>query len=219
MKHMPDTLFWNTVTPLLKTTLSKLMDSGIFDQFRLVGGTSLSLQLGHRTSVDIDLFTGANYGSINFSAIDIFLRESFPYVSEPQAGVIGMGRSYLVGEDKNETVKLDLYYTDAFMQPALVIGSYRLATIEEIIAMKIDIVQRGGRKKDFWDLHELLDQYSPSQMIELHKIRYPYNHEETEIRSNFINFTTADDDFDPICLKGKYWELIKLDTIQALQKA
>jgi len=63
---MPDRLFWNTVTPLLKTALTKMMDSGFFQQFRLVCGTSLSLQLGHRTSVDIDLFTDASYGLINF---------------------------------------------------------------------------------------------------------------------------------------------------------
>jgi predicted nucleotidyltransferase component of viral defense system len=31
-----------------------------------------------------------------------------------------------------------------------------MATVEEIIAMKLDVMQRGGRKKDFWDLHELL---------------------------------------------------------------
>ncbi len=214
---MPDGLFWNTVTPLLKTALTKMMDNGPFQQFRLVGGTSLSLQLGHRSSVDIDLFTGASYGSVDFKVIDSFLRETFAYVSEPQPGIIGMGMSYLIGDNENESVKLDLYYTEPFIQAELIIAPYRLATIEEIIAMKIDIVQRGARKKDFWDLHELLDKYTPSQMIDLHKTRYPYNHEKNEIQANFTNFTIADDDFDPICLKGKYWELIKFDITQALQ--
>jgi hypothetical protein len=48
-------MYWNTVTPLLKNVLLDLMQSAIFDEFRLVGGTSLSLQLGHRMSVEIDL--------------------------------------------------------------------------------------------------------------------------------------------------------------------
>lgn len=113
IKCMPDQLFWNTVTPLLKTALTRMMEDGSFQQFRLVGGTSLSLQLGHRISVDIDLFTNASYGSVDFSAIDNFLTEWFPYVSQPQSGVIGTGKSYLVGEDENETVKLDLYYTES----------------------------------------------------------------------------------------------------------
>jgi hypothetical protein len=193
------------------------MEDGLFQPFRLVGGTSLSLQLGHRISVDMDLFTDAAYDSIDFGAIDNFLRGSFTYVSEPQAGVIGMGQSYLIGESEDETVKLDLYYTDAFIQSELLVAPFRLATVEEIIAMKIDIVQRVARKKDFWDLHELLEQYSPNQMIELHKTRYPYNHDEDLIRANFTNFTIADGDFDPICLKGKYWELIKYDFFQAIQ--
>ena len=32
--------------------------------------------------------------------------------------------------------------------------------MEEIIAMKIDVIFRGGRKKDFWNIHELKDDYS-----------------------------------------------------------
>jgi len=210
-------LFWNTATPLVRTALTRMMEDGPFHQFRLVGGTSLSLQLGHRISVDIDLFTDAVYDSIDFDVIDNFLRDSFTYVSEPQAGVIGFGQSYLIGESEDETVKLDLYYTDAFIQPALLVAPFRLATVEEIIAMKIDIVQRVARKKDFWDLHELLEQYTPGQMIELHKTKYPFYHDEEVIRTNFTNFTIADSDFDPICLKGKHWELIKYDFFKLIQ--
>jgi len=216
---MPNVLFWNSVTPLLRTVLTKMMEEGPFQQFRLVGGTSLSLQLGHRFSVDIDLFTDAPYDSIDFGVIDNFLADSFTYVSEPKQGIIGIGQSYLVGESEEETVKLDLYYTDTFIQHELVVEPFRLATVEEIIAMKIDIVQRVARKKDFWDLHELLEKYSPSKMIELHKTRYPYNHDEEVIRTNFTNFSMADDDFDPICLKGKHWELIKYDFVQVLQQS
>jgi hypothetical protein len=142
---MPDKLYWNTVTPLLRTVLDQLMVNLLFASFRLVGGTSLSLQLGHRISVDIDLFTDAPYGSIDFDAINDYL-------------------------------------------------------------------------KDFWDLHELLDQYSVQQMIDLHSERYPYTHDEIVIRSNLALFTNADDDFDPDCLRGKFWEIIKLDMIEAIGK-
>jgi hypothetical protein len=93
-----------------------------------------------------------------------------------------------------------------------------MATIEEIIAMKIDVVQRGGRKKDFWDLHEVIEKYSPEQMIDLHYQRYPYRHDETIIRANFVDFSNADDDFEPICMRGKYWELIKLEIIEHVKE-
>jgi hypothetical protein len=213
---MPDQLHWNTVKPFLKNTLTALMQSDIFQPFRLVGGTSLSLQIGHRISDDIDLFTDEPYDSIDFAKIDKFLRKIFPYVSNLVQGPVGMGVSYLAGAVENNTVKLDLFYTDNFIQPLLQIDLYRLATVEEIIAMKIDIVQRKARKKDFWDVHELLDTHTPAQMIALHAQRYPYNHNEDLIRKNFTDFSRADEDFDPICLRGKYWELIKLDIVKAL---
>jgi hypothetical protein len=213
---MPERLHWNTVKPILKEVLTVLMQSSLFDSFRLVGGTSLSLQIGHRMSDDIDLFTDQPYGSIDFAATDNFLRKTFKYVSDTPTGPVGMGVSYLLGHTKDDTIKIDLFYTDPFIQPALQIGPYRLATVEEIIAMKIDIVQRKARKKDFWDLDELLNSYSVDQMIALHKQRYPYNHDEKLIRKNFIDFQRADEDFMPICLKGKHWELIKLDFAERL---
>ncbi len=73
-------LYWNTANSLLKTCLMALMSAKELKGFRLVGGTALSLYLGHRLSVDIDLFTDANYGSIDFDAIEEFLRRNFRHV-------------------------------------------------------------------------------------------------------------------------------------------
>ena len=203
-------LYFNTVNELLKSILIKLMAAKEFSQFRLVGGTALSLQIGHRESIDIDLFSDVDYGTLNFNEIEDFLKSNFKYVDfldVPSA----MGKAYFIGENKDNTVKLDVFYTDTYIQPYIEEEGIRMATIEEIIAMKVDIIQRGGRKKDFWDLHALLDSYSITQMIELHEQRYPYTHNKDLIIQNFTNFVPADDDFDPICYKGKYWEFIKED--------
>lgn len=213
---MPVALHWHTVTPPLKDLLNQLMRSNLFKPFRLVGGTALSLQLGHRISVDIDLFTDAPYNTINFDEIDRYLRSHFKYVTTPVSIPIGMGQSYFLGPSEAAAIKLDLYYTDPFVHPELVIEHIRMATLEDIIAMKIEVIQRGGRKKDFWDLHELMEQYTIPQMISLHQQRYPYNHDAALINTNFIDFTTADDDFEPNCLRGKHWELIKLEITQAI---
>lgn len=86
-----------------------------------------------------------------------------------------------------------------------------MASLSEITAMKVDVVQRMGRKKDFWDLHELLRYFSIDEMIHLHKERYSFNHSRENILRNFVNFQEADEDFEPICFYGKYWELIKFD--------
>ena len=205
-------LYWNTVNSLLKTSLMTLMSAEELIDFRLVGGTALSLYLGHRLSVDIDLFTDANYGSIDFDAIEKFLRKNFGHVDGEFGGNPGMGKSYLIGTDANNVIKLDLYYSmDPFFQNAIEEDGVRMATVEEIIAMKIDVVQRGGRKKDFWDLHELLNQYTITDMINLHKQRFEWTHDEPLIQNNFAEFAEADLDLDPICLKNKEWVFIKED--------
>ena len=67
-------LYYQTVTELLKKSLVQLMQATAFNDFRLVGGTALSLQLGHRISVDIDLFTDRPYGSLDFDALEEHLK-------------------------------------------------------------------------------------------------------------------------------------------------
>lgn len=208
---MQNRLFFNTVSPNLLSALEACMCGEVFKNFRLVGGTSLSLQLGHRMSVDIDLFTDALYGSIDFKEIEYFLNQHFSYVSTNNTAIVGMGRSYFVGRSVEKAVKIDIYYTDPFINDSLEVDGIRMATLEEIIAMKLDVVLRGGRKKDFWDIHELIPSYSFAEMLDLHLKRYPYNHNPSLIRKMMIEFDKADADFDPKCLRGKHWDLIKLD--------
>jgi len=162
-------------------------------------------------SIDIDLFTDAEYDSVDFEAIDTYLRNTFDYVDANDFGVIGMGKSYFIGNSADESVKLDLYYTDDFINEAITLDGVRLATIEEIIAMKLDVIQRNGRKKDFWDIHEMRDDFPICDMFSLHEQRYPYTHDRELLASQFTNFEEADEDFEPDCLRGKHWEFIKFD--------
>ena len=211
---MSDNLYYNTVTPLLLSVLKQLMEAKEFKAFRLVGGTALSLHRGHRESVDIDLFTDATYNSIDFKAIETYLRANYNYVDTSSDNIIGFGKSYFVGESAQQSIKLDLFYTDAFIYDAIVINNIRLASVEEIIAMKMEVISRGGRKKDFWDLHELANDYAAETMFLLHQKRYPYTHNKAILKNNFSQFQNADEDFDPVCLRGKHWQLIKLDLIE-----
>src|SRR5690606_12306820 len=108
-------LYLNTVSEMLWDALQKLMKTEEFNDFRIVGGTSLSLQIGHRESIDIDLFTDAEYGSVDFSLLESVLIKTFPYVDTPSTNLIGMGKSYFVGENAKKAVKLDLFYTETFV--------------------------------------------------------------------------------------------------------
>lgn len=173
-------LHWETVSDQLRKTLLSLMQAELLKDYRLVGGTALSLYLGHRMSVDIDLFADASkYRTIDYQAIEKYLTETFPFASGDFGSDPVFGKSYLVGVHKDEVVKVDIYYSrKPFMEEAPEVDHVRLASIWDIIAMKVDVVLRGGRKKDFWDLHELLEQYSVKQMVDLHAKAYEWTHND-----------------------------------------
>lgn len=210
-------LYYSTVSPDLKSVLKIVMDSDILKPFRLVGGTSLSLQLGHRISIDIDLFTDSDYGSLNFEDIETFLKSKFSFIVF-SSELTSFGKSYFIGSSDNNAVKLDVFYSDPFIDDELLIDNIRLASLKDITAMKIEVIQNGGRKKDFWDLHELLNYFSLEEMLAFHKIRYPFSHDSDLIIKNFTNFQIADEDFEVLCLKGKYWEIIKSDFENLIKK-
>lgn len=213
------TLFYSTVTPLLKSILTKLMKEEIFTPFRLVGGTNLSLRFGHRKSIDIDLFTDAEYGTLDFGLFENYLKKEFKYFDCPDSSeIVGFGRSYYIGENAEESIKLDLMYTDKFISEVETIDGIRFASVEDIIAMKLCAVNNGGRKKDFWDLHMLLQEYDLDTMITFFLKRHFWEGDRNDIKRKLLDFRDVDDDFNPICLLNKDWDLIKLDFIHEVNK-
>ncbi len=206
-----NSLHYQTIKPILRSCLEKIMKIEAFKPFRLVGGTSLSLRYGHRMSDDIDLFTDAKYGSLDFLALQNILRNEFAYCYGDCGDLVGFGSSYFIGNSKDDCVKLDLFYTDTFIRPFEEYNSIRMAAVEDIIAMKIEVVASAGRKKDFWDLHLLRNYYNIDEMLSFYTERYPYGFSKEECIKGLTNFGLADNDPDPICLQNKIWQLIKLD--------
>lgn len=123
----------------------------------------------------------------------------------------------MVGKQIGNAVKLDLYYTEDFIEPFIEIQEVRFATQKEIIAMKLDVISRGGRKKDFWDIHYFLPNYSFDELKDLYIRRYPY-HDAEELRIRLTEFNAVDNDFDPNCVLRKDWDLIKLDFLSYMDE-
>ena len=154
-------LRYHTVSGILLDCLQKLMANAVFDDFVLVGGTALSLQLGHRTSVDIDLFTANGYGSMNLEEIKNALSTSFPYTNRLDLLTErNLGYMVHIGNSETENVKLDLFYTEDFIEPIVRHDGLRLASLQDIAAMKMQAIVNHKRKKDFWDIHELLEHFT-----------------------------------------------------------
>ena len=204
-------LHYETVSQLLHSSLHKLMQLEEFKPFKLVGGTALSLQIGHRLSVDIDLFTDEPYGSIDFNKLESVLKTNFGYVDSLEIPIIVMGKSFFIGDSPTNAIKLDVYYTDIFNYAPLILDAIRMVAIEDIIAMKMDVILQNGRKKDFWDIHAMLLFFTPEEMFSFHEKRNPYSHDSKLLKQKVIDFDLAENDFNPICLQQKHWELVKLD--------
>ena len=205
-------LYYNTVSKNLLECLQKLMANAVFNDFVLVGGTALSLQLGHRVSVDIDLFTANTYGSMNLDNIKSFLAISFPYTD--QLDVLNrrnIGYSVYIGNSEAEKVKLDLFYTEDFIAPVVQKEGLRLASLKDIAAMKMQAITSRKRKKDFWDIHELLEHFTLEEMIQYGLQRNPYTLTRNEILEALSHPTELSQDNAIMCLRGKYWELIVED--------
>jgi Domain of unknown function (DUF1814). len=214
---MVDTLHFETVTPRLREVLEDMMSERMFAPFGLAGGTSLSLRLGHRMSIDMDLLTNARYASLDFKRYEGYLSSRFPYFDcIDSTGITSFGKTYYVGESEHDNVKVDMFYHDDIADPYETIDGIRLLTLDDVAAMKTDVVARKGRKKDFWDLHELLNHYSIDQLLDLHLQRHEWDHDRDSILNNFTDFTLADQMFDPVCLREKSWGLIMDDFIELL---
>ncbi len=209
-------LHYNTVSPILLDYLKRLMQNSAFNCFYLAGGTSLALQRGHRMSIDIDLFTDIDYGSMETEKIKSELNAMFPYTEKvDELEERQMLYTVYIGDDKDSIVKLDLCYDQGEpISHPIIIDGLRLADERDIAAMKIEAtLQQEQRRKDFWDIHDLLESYTVEKLLSLHKQRYPYSHDRETIADAFSRCRQSTDMTEVICLKGKYWEFIAEDIV------
>lgn len=62
--------------------------------------------------------------------------------------------------------------------------------------MKLGVIANGGRKKDYWDIHELLETTGLKTMIGWWQEMYPYA-DKQDIINGMTDFSFADDEVDP----------------------
>ena len=204
-------LHYETVSSTLLKILHQLMQVDALRGFRLVGGTSLALQRGHRRSIDIDLFTDMEYGKMPLSDIREQLEKLFPiHVDSDSLTTTSLGYSLRLGYEPRSLVKVDLFYTDKFIFDEVMADGLRLADEREIAAMKLlAIGNESYRMKDYWDVRELLDSYSLADMIHWCLMRHPYTIEEQEILTALQNVHFVHESVEGIdsLRRLDYWEL------------
>lgn len=159
-------LHYNTVNPELLELIKQICDDPFFNAYRLVGGTSLSLQIGHRASVDADFFSDGNG-----QPVPDLLKYIFPKIIVQMAKV--EPRNGCMGATVNG-IKLHVFdYGDPFVKQANIVDGIRLASLLDIGLMKLDVQNTRNAWKDIIDLNMITNFHPLSELLSVYNQRYP----------------------------------------------
>lgn len=169
------------------------------DQFSLVGGTALALQLGHRLSIDLDLFTLLPFDKNELVEV---LTEEF------EVSVESEGTTMLITNLNG--VKVDFVRMSyPLLFPALNIEPIRMLELRDIAPMKLKAVTQRGSKKDFFDIFFLLDRLPLTDMLQLFLEKFK-QHEIFHVVKSLTYFEDAEKQPDPLVFdKSVSWQVVK----------
>jgi hypothetical protein len=175
------------------------MDRPELAQFAIVGGTNLALRIGHRRSIDLDLFTSEPFNPE-------FLAAALPAVF-PNTEVVSVGGGMLflyIADVKTDIVSLPY----PWIEPFYVEDGIRFAAMSDVAAMKLAAIARRGVKKDFWDIAALLDYFSLQDMLGFYKTKYQ-SRDTFHLLRSLVYFSDAENQRDPDPLQKITWKQVR----------
>jgi predicted nucleotidyltransferase component of viral defense system len=89
------------------------------------------------------------------------------------------------------------------------IDGIKMFSTEDIMAMKVQAILGRGKKKDFWDIAELLHHFSVADFIEFHKEKYATQNLLITVPQAITYFEDAEESEDPVSLKKQTWTSVK----------
>src|SRR6185437_14978291 len=185
--------------------IKRFMSDDKFNNFNLVGGTALALKIGHRRSVDIDLFsiTPFNTGDLGRHLAEVY--------NATDARTLGNSIFCFVND-----IKIDLLpHQYPLVEGIDILEGIRIVSLQDIGAMKLNaIFNSGQRVKDFVDMYSLLEIFSLHELLDACQKKYP------ELNNNMVKHSLIhfeDILFSPIEFIGPEvkWPIIA----ERLQKA
>ena len=197
-----------TVEPGTLELLKRLMLSPVLDPFFLVGGTALALQLGHRKSIDLDLFTPQPFNNSNLIETLAADFKVSVELEEPNKLITNI-----------EDIKVDFVKMGyLILFPSLLIEGVRMLDIQDIAPMKLKAIAQRGSKKDFFDIHFLLEKMQLETMISLFQQKFKM-HEVFHIVKSLTYFEDAEQSANPIVFdKSVTWQKVKASISKAVKK-
>jgi hypothetical protein len=174
----------------------------------LAGGVAVGLTLGHRTSIDLDFFVPHDFDSERLAEQMLPLLPAASHARET-----GRARGTLHLEIEGVPVSILSYRYPLLAEPnrseTLLVS---VASLEDLICMKLSAIAGRGAAKDFWDLDALLKHGvaagSLAKAVELFGRKYPAVDTGHLVRS-LAYFGEADDAPLPRGLGRAEWEALK----------
>lgn len=143
-------MYWNIFNEERFNLLKKITENISLNNYYMIGGTALSLQLGLRESFDFDFCVREQFNN------EILLEE-----------LKKIGRVEVLQNQKGTCdVIINEVQVSFFYYPNIVINDFvtteempnlKLASILDISIMKITAIGGRGAKKDFFDLYNIID--------------------------------------------------------------
>lgn len=189
-----------TIEPDTLGLLKKLMSKPYLSHYYLVGGTALALQLGHRFSVDLDLFT---HVKIDRKLWVNQLKEDFDVRIEVDSPIFFI--TYING------VKVDFVNVPYLPSlPMNVTQGVRLLDIQDIAPMKLNAITQRGSKKDFYDIYFLFKKISLDNMLNAYEEKFKIQN-AFQVLKSLTYFADADQFSDPVVFDKKVtWQKVKI---------
>ena len=189
-----------TLTEETFKLLKMLMKDERLMHFDLVGGTALALYMGHRKSIDIDLFSRHLF---DVEYIKEYLMKEYDFKVDRQSDATLIGHI--------NSIKIDcIRYNYPLVEPVQVFDDIRIYSMSDIAAMKlIAISQSGTRLKDFVDIAFMSSRLSLDEMLNAFRLKFPKTNVMSAVRGlsyyDDINFFVEIDLIDGVFK----WKLIE----------
>lgn len=197
-----------TILPDTLELLKKLSAQPEMQGMRLVGGTSLALQYGHRQSVDLDFF--------GKHIVD---------QDEIVSMIERLGSYKLRNRTKNilqlivNGVMVDIvdYSRYQWIDEPVCEEGLILASPKDIAALKINAIEGRGSRKDFIDIYLLLQHYTLEELLRLYSQKYP-NHSIFRALLSLTYFDDAETEAMPKMFIPNSWNDIKAYIADVVRK-
>jgi hypothetical protein len=199
-------LYFEAVPANLLALIRQLMEAPDLQDFFLVGGTALALQIGHRQSVDCDLFTTDAFDA---EALAESLDHDYSLTE------VMVSKNSITGRIAD--IKTDfIAHRYPLVESITTVENIRMASLADIAAMKLNAIANRGSKKDFWDIHALLNHLSFDAMLSSFQEKYPHA-SSWGLEKSLAYFKDAEKEPDPVSLSSIRWPQVKADILTKIR--